>query len=240
MIVFIHGWGMSKAIFQPFVDRHLEGEDVLMLDLPGYGEGKWTGNFDTQVIQLAKEIPEGSHVVAWSLAGLYALRLTSLLPNHLSRLTMVCSSPCFAQKDHFHHALPLNLLDQFSESLVEDRKKTIDRFLLLQLHGQKEAKKIARSIRENILEKSDIKKEVLAFGLECLKKIDGRADLKNSTIPVHFILGKRDKLVPYQMSEHIRNMNPNISISIIEKAAHLPFVTHELFFVKALFNQEAI
>jgi len=240
MIVFIHGWGMSKAIFQPFVDRYLEGRDVLLLDLPGYGEGEWLENFDAQVLQLAKEIPKGSHVVAWSLAGLYALRLASLMPNHLSRITMLCSTPSFVQKNNFQHALTLNVLDQFSESLVKDHKKTIERFLLLQLHGQKQAKEIARTIRESILDKSNIKKQVLVFGLECLKKIDCRIDLKNSKIPVHFILGERDKLVPYQMSESIKNLNPNISVSIIDKAAHIPFVTHELFFLKALFKQEAL
>jgi len=240
MIVFLHGWGMSKAIFSPFVDSYLSGEEVLLLDLPGYGEGKWNGDFDVQVEQLVKAIPKGSHVVAWSLGGLYALRLNAVFPGHLSRLTLVCSTPCFAQKDGFKNAMTQKMLNQFSEQLMLDRKKTINRFLLLQLHGQVGVKEITKDIRERVLDQSKVKNEVLEFGLKSLQEVDCREDLKKCKIPVQFVLGKRDKLVPYLVSESIKKINPDIDVVVLAGAAHLPFVTHEKTFLNVVFDSNSL
>jgi len=240
MIVFLHGWGMSKAIFDPFVDSHLNAEEVLLLDLPGYGDGEWIGNFDAQVSQLFHQIPKGAHLIAWSLGGLYALRLSALFPEHLSRLTMVCSTPCFAQKDDFKHAMTQKVLNQFSEQLVLDRKKTINRFLLLQLHGQAGTKEIAKGIRERVLDKSNVRDEVLEFGLTSLKEIDCREDLKKCKAPLLFVLGKRDKLVPYLAAESIRRINPDIDLIVLDGVGHLPFVTHEKIFLNAVFEPKSL
>ena len=236
MIVFLHGWGMSKAIFKPFVDACLNDKDVLLLDLPGYGDDEWIGDFDAQVDQLFNQIPKGSHLIAWSMGGLYALRLTSLFPNHLSRLTMVCSTPCFAQKNGFNNALTKKILNQFSEQLVLDRKKTISRFLLLQLHGQTNSKEIARNIRERVLERSNVKEGVLEFGLKCLKEIDCRDDLRKCKVPTQFVLGQRDRLVPCLVEKNIREINSSVDIVVLGDVAHLPFITHKKTFIKVVFG----
>lgn len=240
MIVFLHGWGMSKTIFSQFVETYLNAEDVLLLDLPGYGKEEWLEDFDSQVAQLLAKIPKDSHLLAWSLAGLYALRMIKLYPDYLSHLTMVSSTPCFAKRDGFSNALDLELLDQFSEQLLQDREATIDRFLLLQLHGQENAKKHARTIKEKILAGPKVKKEVLEYGLKCLKEKDFRSELKASQIPIKFIFGKRDKIVPYKVAEDIRAINPNINIITLAKAAHLPFISHEKLFLKTLLGLEGL
>lgn len=236
MIVFLHGWGMQKDIFKPFVDSYLSAKDVLLLSLPGYEEGVWLEDFDAQVKQLAKKIPNDTHLIAWSLGGLYALRLATLYPDKFTRITMVCSTPCFAQRVDFKNALNASVLNQFSEQLIDDREKTIDRFLLLQLHGQAQAKELVRTIKNTIIKAIKVKNEVLEHGLGCLKDIDYREDLKKCAVPIQFVLGKRDMIVPYKVARDISFLNAAIKISTIDDAAHIPFVTHEKKFYDLVFK----
>ncbi len=240
MIVFLHGWGMSKYIFQKFVDTYLVGENVLLLDLPGYGGAEWADDFDRQVAQLVKKIPKGSHLVAWSLAGLYGLRMATLYPDRLSKLTLVSSSPSFVQKIDFKNALNKKLLEQFSQQLITDRTKTIERFLLLQLHSQPQLNEYARALKKIILKGGEVKQKVLEFGLSCLKDIDCREDLRSCSIPILFILGVKDMIVPYSVADDIKKINENINVVVLDGAGHLPFVTHEKTFNKVVFGLEAL
>ncbi len=240
MIVFLHGWGMSKSVFSQFVDTFLLDDEVLLLDLPGYGATNYVDDLDQQVIQLAAAIPDGSHLVAWSLGGLYALKLVALYPKKLTRLTMVCSSPCFVQKTGFPYALTDTLLEQFSQQLMQDHKATIDHFLMLQLYGQAQATRYARDIRQKVLAYSLVRKEVLIFGLKCLQEVDCRAELQACTIPVQFILGKRDKIVPFEVSETIRALNSHVEVVVLERVGHLPFVTHGDIFYQVVWGKKSL
>ncbi len=235
MIVFLHGWGMNKNIFKDFVDKYLNKENVIMLDLPGYAGDSPSIVFDEQVSELREQIPQGAHLVAWSLGGLYALRMANLYPDQLSKLTMVCSTPSFAKKVGFNNALRPDVLDQFNIQLQQNRDKTIERFLLLQLHGQKGVKGIVKSIRKSLSQQDLPSSEVLEFGLQCLKLMDLRKELRKCTVPVHFILGEKDKIVPVAVEQDLIKINQLCYVSVLIGAAHLPFVTHPDLFNERVF-----
>ncbi len=237
MLIFLHGWGMNKAIFSEFVSECLSDEDVLLLDLPGYNGEECDFDLDSQVVQLKEKIPKGAHLLAWSLGGVYALALEAMFPNYLSKLTMICSTPSFAQREGFDCALTPEVLDQFSEQLVINRDKTIDRFLLLQLHGQPKAKTIAKEIKEKILVGCAVENRVLEFGLSCLKEKDYRKTLRDTTLPIQFILGKKDKLVPFILKKTIKCINSSIRVVVLDKVGHLPFVTHKKILFDAVFGK---
>lgn len=238
MIVFLHGWGMDKSIFKPFVDEYLADQEVLLLDLPGYGDEVFHNRFIEQVELLKNKIPRGAHVVAWSLAGIYVLRLDALFPGYLSKITMVCSTPSFSQKNDFPNALTKNLLEQFSGDLISDRQKTIDRFLMLQLHGQPKIKEQFLQIKKLLAEVPEVNSSVLEFGLDLLKNEDCRDDFSSSKLHIQFILGSRDKLVPVDVVKELKILKKDVQIVILEKVAHLPFITHQKIFYEEVFAEK--
>lgn len=227
MKVFLHGWGMNSRVFDSYIETFLKDEHVISLDLPGYEPNSESLlSFDEQVLTLKSQIPQGAHLIAWSLGGLYALKLNSLFPKWLDKITLICSTPSFAQRKGFNHALNSEVLSQFGEQLSKNRDKTIERFLLLQLHGENNAIRIAKKLKSQISEYSKPSEEVLNFGLECLLNLDFRQELGDTRVPIQFILGENDKLVPISVRKDLISYSSQVSVEVIEKSGHLPFITH--------------
>lgn len=235
MKVFLHGWGMNSAIFVNFIENYFDKKEVLNLDLPGYEPNpSEVKSFDEQVRALKSKIPEGAHLIAWSLGGLYALRFNDLFPNYLSKISMVASTPCFAQKYDFKHALNKELLTQFGLSLSKNREKTIERFLLLQLYGVSGASSYAKSLKQLIAEYSTPSIDVLNQGLEYLSSLDLRGELASTKVPIHFVLGKRDQIVPFQVKQDLLGLSNLIQVDVLQKAGHMPFLTETEEFLRML------
>ena len=59
-----------------------------------------------------------------------------------------------------------------------------------------------------------------------LKLVDLRDELKALVCPVLQILGDRDQLVPVGVGRDSKAINPEIQTTVIEGAAHVPFLSH--------------
>ncbi|MBL7004011.1 MAG: hypothetical protein ISR69_08300 [Gammaproteobacteria bacterium] len=147
----------------------------------------------------------------------------------------MCSTPSFTQRDHFSDAMSSDLLSQFALQLQQNRKKTIARFFMLQVYAETNAKQIVAKLNKQVHRIHEPSAVVLAKGLEYLLNIDCRLALSESTIPVYFVLGKNDRLVPYQVKKDLLSMNTMVSVSIIDGCAHLPFVSHAEEFNQLVF-----
>lgn len=225
MKVFLHGWGMRKEMFSSFIDEYCRDEQVLCLSLPGYDEACEVESFEQQVVLLSKMIPEGSHLVAWSLGGLFALKAAELFPDKVSRLTMLSSTPLFAAKEDWVHGLKKHVLSNFGANLLQDRKKTLTQFMLLQLHGEKNIKSLIKVLNNVIKENASPSLRALELGLTFLQKIDLREELKSIKTEVCFILGGRDRIVLSGQMNDLKAMGQHVEVHIIKSAGHLPFIT---------------
>jgi pimeloyl-[acyl-carrier protein] methyl ester esterase len=226
MKVFLHGWGMRKEMFSSFIDAYFTDENVLCLSLPGYdGECDLDG-FDEQVLLLSNQIPEGSHIIGWSLGGLFALRLAQLSPHKVSKVTMICSTPVFAQKRDWGFGLNTEILTDFGGELLVNREKTLRQFMLLQLHGQKEIKTLVKEMELKVIDTYRPSLFILKAGLVFLQKVDLREGLKSMRVPVSIILGGRDKIVSAEQALTLNDFGAHVSVHVIKRAGHIPFITH--------------
>lgn len=69
--------------------------------------------------------------------------------------------------------------------------------------------------------------ETLLGGLAILKHADLRMVLADIKVPVCFILGAHDTLVPMAVGENLLQLNSAIKLNIIDKAGHVPFLSHQ-------------
>jgi pimeloyl-[acyl-carrier protein] methyl ester esterase len=233
-IVLLHGWGMNGAIFKPLLDYLIEDFEVLCVDMPGHGKsGLVDLSFDQQIEELARVLPE-SILLGWSMGGLYAIALAQKYPHKFSHVLLVASNPRFVQQEDWSSAVPQQVFDEFSDSLTGDWKKTIKRFIGLQLHGVEQARHLIRQVTDLLYEGGAPQPEALRKGLQLLLTHDARDALKSLQQPVMMVLGRRDTLVPISLLQQIHRVMPLIRVECFPHSAHVPFVSHPQQFADLL------
>ena len=228
-LLVLHGWGMDHTIWLPVKQILEENYTVTWLDLPGHGENKAykVDNLDEMVEAVHAIFSTKMHVLGWSLGGLIAQRLAYLYPNEVKSLVLVATSPAFIQTAMWHHAMTESVLDTFVTHLEEDYVAALKRFLSLQFMGVKGIQPHVKELRETIATTRP-SKTALKVGLQVLKKTDLRQ--QQSTHKRLWLLGKMDRLVPYQVATDLLVMNPQDQLKIIKGAGHAPFVSHPTCF----------
>ena len=246
-LVLIHGWGMNSGTWES-VRPELEAEYFIhWIDLPGYGENiKITANDMEDIVDLIfTNIPDGSHLLGWSLGGLVAQAIAKKShkeqSDKLKSLTLVASSPKFSQSDDWIHAISHETLNIFSKNLQEDVESTLKRFVALQFMGIKGTKDLQKALIDGILSNSKYKTsnnrggdniktlkasyfQALNLGLSILKDADYRKT--SHTFPQQWILADRDRLIPPEMINDLKLLRPNDQITFLDNTGHAPFMTH--------------
>lgn len=235
--IFVHGWGMNQAVWQPVIELLPEWLEPVAIDLPGHGSNHAMGyaSLDELVEFCARQVNEPAYWVGWSLGGLVVTRLALDYPQKVQAMMLVASSPCFIQKEHWQHGMKAEVFDSFSENLENDYAGTIQRFLSLQVQGSESGRQILRQLRKKIMAMPAANLQALEKGLELLKTIDLRDQLDSLLMPVDWVLGKKDALVKSSLAEELVSRFDTDRVLLIEQAAHAPFLSH-----RDQFNQRLI
>lgn len=227
-LVFLHGWGLNRAIWPQALRQALADWDVRYLDLPGFGErtavdapeqlSAWTD-------ALLQDIPRGSIVIGWSLGGMLAIDLADRYPERVRALGLIASSPCFLGHDDWP-GMKASVMNQFASALKADTALTIDRFLAIQAMGSITARHDVKLLREAVASLPAPSLAALQGGLRILHAVDLRQRLPLLSQPVFGCFGRLDTLVPVAMLEPLQHLCPQGSFHVVAKASHAPFVSH--------------
>ena len=239
-IVFLHGWGMNRQVWNGLIESLPQdiASRVVALDMPGYGDNKIINSgieFSDLVNWLEEKVSKPSVIVGWSLGGLVAQQFAIQYPEKVSKLGLVATTPYFVQTGNWSGIKP-QVLTLFSKQLTEDHTGLIDKFMAIQAMGSESAKQDIKQIKHWVLSKPTPNAEVLAAGLAMLENIDLRSQLSHLPKETHMILGKLDSLVPQKMTEKLTDINPEISVTVVDKASHAPFISHPEVFIEWLLN----
>jgi pimeloyl-[acyl-carrier protein] methyl ester esterase len=254
-LVMIHGWGMNSGAWES-VRPELEAKYfIYWIDLPGYGENidLVANDMDEIVDLIINNIPDGSHLLGWSLGGLVAQAIAKKSreeqSDKIKSLTLVTSSPKFSQSDDWKHAISHETLNNFSQNLQDDIESTLRRFIALQFIGIKGTKQIQKLLTDEVLINTKYKTskkegggiikahknshfQALSLGLRLLKDADYRKTLHQ--YPQHWILADRDRLIPPEMINDLKLLRPDDQITLLDNAGHAPFMTHPKDFLASV------
>ena len=239
-IVLLHGWGMNKQVWNGVLELMPKAfrARVKVLDLPGYGENKTVLNpysIDELSQWLSSEISEPSHLLGWSLGGLIAIRYAASHPDNVLSLGLIASSPKFQQSGDWPGIKP-DVLSAFSKQLQNNHQQTIQRFLAIQAMGSNTVKQDLKALKEWILSADQPHSDALSGGLELLKSVDLRKELKSLLMPVFGIFGRLDSLVPVTAVNELKVLQPNGDWLVREHVSHAPFISDPENFVQWLFE----
>lgn len=233
-LLLIHGWGMHGGVWKDVAQRLAADFRVHSVDLPGYGYSKAVSatTLDTIVDALSVTVAEPVAVCGWSLGGQVALRWAAREPDKVRRLIAVASTPCFTGREDWTLGLENEVLKQFSADLEQNHAATLRRFIALQLRGSENERELLAMLRERLFNRGEPDMAALRVGLDILRDVDLRCELRDIKQPALVIAGERDKLTPPEASTFLANALPAARLVEVAGAAHAPFLSHPGPFVE--------
>jgi pimeloyl-[acyl-carrier protein] methyl ester esterase len=227
-IVLVHGWAMHSGIWRDFARELAQNFQVTCIDLPGHGRSEKNGSFTLERISdaLVNAVSdENSCWLGWSLGATVVLEIAKRHPERVNSMILLAGNPAFTQKAQWP-GMNEGLLDAFADKLNEDCLATLLRFLSLQVSNLPDYLTLLRNMKSAVMECDAPDNEILQGGLEILKQADLRPALSDTSVPVSVILGARDTLVPVSAGKNMQELLPEITLNIIDKAGHVPFLSH--------------
>ncbi|QCI18496.1 pimeloyl-[acyl-carrier protein] methyl ester esterase [Buchnera aphidicola (Aphis nasturtii)] len=235
-LIILNGWGINYKIWFFIVKKLSMYFKLHLIDLPGIGVNK---NLQPTNIQQIIEIlnfymPKNSIYLGWSLGGLIATNFALVYPKKTLGLISVSSSPYFIKQKNWPGIEKKNIYHIYDD-LLNQYHKTISNFLFLQTFKEEKYFQDLKILKKMLFSKNNIpNQQTLKKGLEILLSVDLRSKISMIKVPFLRIYGSLDTLVPKKISSLIDLMCPESYSIIIEKAGHVPFISHKEEFCSIL------
>jgi pimeloyl-[acyl-carrier protein] methyl ester esterase len=149
--VLLHGWAMHSGIWGSVRDSLAQQFRLHLVDLPGHGlsPASEPGTLESS----------GRDRCGDSAGKLHARRLVAgragcdgigivREPERIEKLILISTTPCFAKRERLEFGMEHKLLQLFLENLKLNYATTINRFLTLQMSGDRDASKILPQLRK--------------------------------------------------------------------------------------------
>lgn len=226
-LVLIHGWAMHAGIFAPLISLLAPHFRLHLVDLPGHGFNR-NDDGAVDLLEWATRIraatPPGAIWVGWSLGGLVALQAALDAPAAVRGLVEIAESPRLLTAPDWPHGVAPAALAEFGAALQRDYRRTIERFLALELIGSAHAPSLLRELKAHVFAHGEPDLRVLVEGLHLLETADLRDRLHELRMPSLWIAGRRDRLIP---AAAMRWSAQHAAGDYLElDAGHAPFLSH--------------
>ena len=228
-LVLFHGWGFDRHIWRSWIPCLLNmsvPHQIYIVDLPGFGDSP-SMSWESFKTELLNRLPTTFALLGWSLGGLFASRLVVEMPHRVSCLINLASSPYFI-RDNDWAGVATSSLDDFCKQFEVAPHETRKHFIRTQV-GNHSA---CASLEEPT--PCPLNKDGLSHGLHILKNWDLRQDLHEVTIPVHYVFGRLDVIVPRKVMHIMQHTYPKFKYTLLHDAAHMPFLSHPQDVISAI------
>ena len=230
MLLFIHGFGVSKEIWAQQVKHFSSHYQVMTIDLPGHGHSSW---MDVSLSDMAVDIKEilntldvhQINVVASSFGGLIALKLFKFCPEKMQRVVFVGALPKFAREDNYPAGLDIAKIRKLSNQFSGDYKAILDIFFRSLFSKQDREGENFRWIKQCYSQQPVPQRPALLKFLDILEKEDLRDILAYIQYRVRLINGSEDYICPGQLVEWLQEALPYARFDLIKGAGHFSFLT---------------
>jgi pimeloyl-[acyl-carrier protein] methyl ester esterase len=236
-IVLLHGWGLHGGVWEGAAAQLAKDFRVTCIDLPGHGRSAAmpeSYTLQTLAERILSVAPQQAIWLGWSLGGMLAMQFAAIHPERVTKLILVTSTPKFTRSAEWSHGISSEVLERFAQELEHDAKKTIRRFLALQLRGSERAHESLAALNYSVFRHGLPAMAALRGGLNILRDADLRAHLARITSPALVIAGEHDLLIPLQAGDYLAANLPNGKLFTLPKSGHAPFLSHPSEFLLAL------
>lgn len=231
-VLMLHGWAANHHVFDPLIEKLPECR-VGAPDLPGHGTSGLQGTFNPAGIadSLAARVDEPVHLLGWSLGGLVSLHMAARHPDKVRSLCLSASFARLTATADYPEGLAKPALGKMIPLFEQDFAKYMQQFLQLQFLHIGERAYLADQILPWMVRYGV--PPGLSAALDAAVQADARELLPTIHCPVLLVFGGKDGITPPRMGEYLHRRLPNSRLLMIEKAAHIPFLSHIAEFAAA-------
>lgn len=241
-LILLHGWGLHSGVWQSILPELDKLFHCYAVDMLGHGESQAINNesFGLNTMRSALHTlinsieSDNIILVGWSLGGLVAMDYLNHFPTKIKKLILITANACFCKQSDWSHGLDAAVLDDFAQQLEQDYKKTVDKFMALQMFGADDYKHALKVLKNSIASRPAPSMQALRSGLELLKTTDLREKLHALSQPTLMVSGEHDRLMPYQAAEAMQVLFSHAKSTMIKGAGHAPFISHPHEFMQAV------
>ncbi len=224
-LVILPGWCAGRGPLKSLASA-LDGE---IFDLPGYGAAPLIEDFHAAAADIAARLKPGTSLCGWSLGAQLALAIAARAPDKVGKLALIAGTASFVQRDGWPHAMPPEMLAEFTSAVAADIEAMLPRFVGGFNRGDARAKEVTREI----LDLADPRPPAatLATGLGWLRDVDLRALAPQVKAPTLLLHGAADPLMPLAAAEALAALIPGARVEALAGCAHAPFISCPADFV---------
>ena len=241
-LVLLHGWSLNLGVWERLTRRLAARFRVIAIDLPGHGRSDWDPKAASPAAQAWRvhetlaPLTERYALLGWSLGGQLAIDLAAALPAGVERLALVATTPRFLAAPGWRCGSARPPLSRLIHRLHVEGSHAVRDFLALQVRGSAPATaaRALATLTEAVRTHGAAQLDALVSGLARLRDSDLRRALPQLSMPALVIAGQRDRVVRPSASRALAAALPRATYVEIAGAAHAPFVTHPVQFLKHL------
>ncbi len=225
VIVLIHGFLETSETWSDFSKELAKNHRVISLDLPGHGNSSiysppysMCKNADSIIDILEHEKIEKAFIVGHSMGGYVAMAFAQNYPEKMSGFCLFHSTP-FADNDvkiKSRNEAIRRIENGEKDDICKTHSKAVfaEDNLNLFKNEIKRGEQIAKEIS---------KKSAIASVLTMKSRLDRTEVLEKIKVPFLYILGKKDKFIPYEIYKTMC-LPENCNVSILENSGHMGFI----------------
>ena len=225
VIVLLHGFTESLKIWTGFATQLSKKYRVITIDLPGHGKSDCIATVHTMdlmadvVYAVLKKLKVGKCLmVGHSMGGYVTLSFLAKYPKMLKGFSLF-HSHCFpdttAEQENRNRTIAIVNQDKFSYVA-----QFIPSLFPVAVH-----KKFSKQIERLIQRASKMEKEGVTAALEGMKVRKDQSELlKNTTLPVLFILGQKDSRAPVARLWEMIAMPAVSEVLLLRECGHMGYI----------------
>ena len=219
-LVLFHGWGFDSRIWYGLLPYLSSRYRLYLVDLPGFGLTPMM-SWDSFQSSLLSQLPSTFAILGWSMGGLFATKMAIEQAPRITHLINVSSSPHFIKQKQWP-GIDRKTFEMFYQALSDNPDEVLQTFIALQ--GG-----------EYVSREGDVPiPSGLSFGLDVLLGWDLRTSLQHCVLPVLYIFGRQDAIVPYRLMTVMQTIYPLFHYQLFSQSAHAPFLSEPIACVRLL------
>jgi pimeloyl-[acyl-carrier protein] methyl ester esterase len=233
-LVLLHGWASNSDIWQEIIPLISGDFRITVIDLPGFGRSPSLPNYDiNHVVDAVLAVaPEQAHWLGSSLGGVLATAIAIQFPQRVSKLINVTSSPCFVAESEWP-GIPPEKFRAFKQKFKRHPSATIEDFFHRLLSTEHQDDKWYTKLQAVLYAHGTPNVAAFSKALNLLET-DLRSQLKHIKVPVLYLLGESDNLVPSTLAPALKNRAPDFFVEMMQHAGHFLFLTHTQEFLRII------
>jgi pimeloyl-ACP methyl ester carboxylesterase len=224
-IALLHGFTESSKIWIGFASQLSKKYRVITIDLPGHGKSDCVGPVHTMelmadvVFTVLKKLRVGKCLmVGHSMGGYVTLSFAAKYPKMLKGFSLFhshCFADTVAEQENRSRTIAIVNKDKFSYVA-----QFIPSLFPVEVH-----KKFSKQIERLIQRAAKMEKEGVVAALEGMKvRIDQSELLKNTVLPVLFILGQKDSRAPLSRLWDMIAMPAVSETLLLRECGHMGYI----------------